>query len=107
MELDFVKQEYGYTNTGNTSRIFFRNPSLTVDRTQTFVDEFETNSSTWSHIGAFPIGLLSEEAQESRRKDYIYYRLHVTWKCSRTATMEDVFHKKLESSDPYIFTPEA
>ncbi|GJQ83705.1 hypothetical protein Trydic_g593 [Trypoxylus dichotomus] len=37
-------------------------------------------------------------AQDSRHKDY-------TRKCSRTVTNEDVFHKMLESSDPYITQP--
>ncbi|GJQ69435.1 hypothetical protein Trydic_g6550 [Trypoxylus dichotomus] len=51
--------------------------------------------------GALSIRLPSEEAQESRHKDR-YYSLLFTRKCSRTATNEDVFHKMLESSDPYI-----
>jgi len=50
---------------------------------------------------ALPIGSLSEEAKESRNKDYKYYRLH-TRKFSRLATNEDVFHNILISSDPYI-----
>lgn len=51
---------------------------------------------------AFPIGSLSEEAQECRNKDYKYFRLHHTRKISRLATNEDVFHNLLISSDPYI-----
>lgn len=51
---------------------------------------------------ALPIGSLSEEAQESRNKDYKYYRLHNTRKFSRLVTNEDVFHNILISSDPYI-----
>lgn len=51
---------------------------------------------------ALPIGLLLEKAQESRNKDYKFYRLHFTRKCSRTVMNEDVFNKMLESSDPFI-----
>lgn len=49
-----------------------------------------------------PIGMLSEEAEEARNKDYRNYRLMFSRKCSRTATNTDVFHRLLESSDPYI-----
>ncbi|XP_067212240.1 uncharacterized protein [Linepithema humile] len=51
---------------------------------------------------ALPIGSLSEEAQESRNKDYKYYRLYHTRKFSCLVTNEDVFHNILISSDPYI-----
>lgn len=51
---------------------------------------------------ALLIDSLSEEAQESRNKDYIYYRFHYTRKFSRLATNEDVFQNILISSDPYI-----
>ncbi|GJQ74544.1 hypothetical protein Trydic_g21408 [Trypoxylus dichotomus] len=49
-----------------------------------------------------PIGLPSEEAQENIHEDYKYYRLHFTRKRSRTTTNENVFHKMLESLDPYM-----
>ena len=49
-----------------------------------------------------PLGQLSEEAQESRNKDYKFYRLHHARKCSRSATNEDVFNTLLFTSDPYI-----
>lgn len=150
IKVDFVKQGCGSSNTGNTSRVFFRNPSLTAEITQVsenlirrlgvILEVINSNSSIdsekfksyatetaklaiemypWYYMpstvhkilihgaeiieaAVLPIGLLSEEAQESRNKDYKYYRLHFTRKCSRTATNEDVFHKLLESSDPYI-----
>lgn len=51
---------------------------------------------------ALPIGSLSEEAQECRNKEYKYYRIHHSRKCSRLATNEDVFHMTMISSDPYI-----
>ncbi|XP_076248005.1 uncharacterized protein LOC143187644 [Calliopsis andreniformis] len=51
---------------------------------------------------ALPIGQLSEEAQENRNKDYKTFRLHHARKISRLTTNEDVFHRILESSDPYI-----
>lgn len=51
---------------------------------------------------ALPIGALSEEAQESRNKDYKHFRTHYTRKNSRLNTNEDIFHKLLETSDPFI-----
>lgn len=51
-----------------------------------------------------PIGLLSEEALESRNKDLRNYRELHTRKMSREKTMEDLFHALLYSSDPIIST---
>lgn len=55
-----------------------------------------------NHFAVLPIGQLSEDAQESRNKDYKKFRLHHSRKCSRSATNEDVFHTLLYTSDPYI-----
>ncbi|XP_017465416.1 PREDICTED: uncharacterized protein LOC108358524 [Rhagoletis zephyria] len=49
-----------------------------------------------------PIGMLSEEAQEARNKDYRRYRLYHSRKTGRSSTNEDVMHHLLISSDPYI-----
>ncbi|KAL4097259.1 hypothetical protein QTP88_022062 [Uroleucon formosanum] len=49
-----------------------------------------------------PIGFLSEEAQESRNKDYKRYREHHTRKSSRINTNLDLLHFLLISSDPLI-----
>lgn len=54
------------------------------------------------HFAVLPIGQLSEDAQESRNKEYKKFRLHHARKCSRSATNEDVFHTLLYTSDPYI-----
>lgn len=54
------------------------------------------------YYAILPIGQLSEDAQESRNKDYKKFRLHHSRKCSRVATNEDVFHTLLYTSDPYI-----
>lgn len=54
------------------------------------------------HFAVLPIGQLSEDAQESRNKDYRNIRLHHARKCSRSATNEDVFKTLLYTSDPYI-----
>lgn len=54
------------------------------------------------HFAVLPIGQLSEDAQEARNKDYKKYRLNHARKCSRSATMEDVLHILLYTSDPYI-----
>lgn len=50
----------------------------------------------------FPVGLLSEEAQESRNKDYKKYRLRHSRKCSRIATNTDIMHRMMLTSDPMI-----
>ncbi|XP_025414995.1 uncharacterized protein LOC112686776 isoform X2 [Sipha flava] len=51
-----------------------------------------------------PIGYLSEEAQESRNKDFKMYRRHHTRKNSRINTNKDLLHVLLISSDPLIST---
>lgn len=48
------------------------------------------------------IGQLSEEAQETRNKDIRRYREGHTRKISRTSTNEDLLHRLLETSDPFI-----
>lgn len=48
------------------------------------------------------IGLLSEEAQESRNKDVKNFRENFTRKFSRKQTNEDLMNRLLASSDPYI-----
>lgn len=49
-----------------------------------------------------PIGQLSEEAQESRNKDYIRFREHHSRKSSRINTNTDLFNFLLITSDPII-----
>lgn len=49
-----------------------------------------------------PIGMLTEEAQEARNKDYRMYRREHSRKNSRINTNEDVFNFLTVSSDPYI-----
>lgn len=49
-----------------------------------------------------PLGELSEEAQESKNKDYRHFRLHNTRKSSRINQNEDLIMMLLLSSDPYI-----
>lgn len=49
-----------------------------------------------------PIGQLSEEAQESRNKDYLRYKEHYSRKSSRINTNSDLIHFLLISSDPRI-----
>lgn len=51
---------------------------------------------------SLPIGELSEEAQESRNKDYKKYRYSNTRKFSRRSQNEDLFNMLLASSDPKI-----
>lgn len=49
-----------------------------------------------------PIGMLSEQAGESRNKYWRYDREHHTRKLNRKTTILDLFHRALESSDPYL-----
>lgn len=49
-----------------------------------------------------PIGMLGEDAQESRHKDVRYYIEHNTRKMSRKETNEDLMKILLISSDPVI-----
>lgn len=49
-----------------------------------------------------PIGLYSEDAQESRNKDFKRIRQNHTRKRTRHETNEDLIHGLLVSSDPYI-----
>lgn len=42
------------------------------------------------HFAILPLGKISEDAQEARKKDYRRYRLHHFRNCSRAATNEDV-----------------
>ena len=53
-------------------------------------------------MGVRAVAMLTEESQESRNKDVKYIRRFNTRKCSRVASMSDLFHKLLISSDPYI-----
>ena len=50
----------------------------------------------------FPIGQLSEDAQESINKLIKQHRLGFSGKFSRAKTMEDVFRRLLATTDPYI-----
>ena len=49
-----------------------------------------------------PIGQMSEEAQESRNKDFKRFRQFNTRKSSRFSTNEDIMHNLLITSDPLI-----
>lgn len=49
-----------------------------------------------------PIGQLSEEAQESRNKDFKAYRERFSRKTSRTENLIDIMNRLLISSDPII-----
>lgn len=49
-----------------------------------------------------PVGMLSEEAQETRTKDLRSGRRDHTRKCSRVASMQDLFNRLTLSSDPCL-----
>lgn len=49
-----------------------------------------------------PVGMLGEEASESRNKDFKKYRNLHSRKISRNATMEDVFYRLIDTSDVII-----
>lgn len=54
------------------------------------------------YFGMLPIGKLSEEASESRNKDFRTYREHHSRKVSRIASNEDILNNLLLSSDPKL-----
>lgn len=54
------------------------------------------------HNNFIPIGKLSEEASESRNKDFKKFRTFHSRKTSRIATNQDIIHNLLISSDPYL-----
>lgn len=49
-----------------------------------------------------PVGMFAEEASEARNKSYKSFRERNSRKCSRKATMEDIFFRSMDSSDPLI-----
>lgn len=49
-----------------------------------------------------PIGMLGEEASESRNKCYKSDRQHHARKISREANLQDVFYRSMDSTDPII-----
>ena len=51
---------------------------------------------------SIPIGLLSEEAQEAKSKEFKKFREALTRKCSRKKTNEDLMRRLLCSTDPFI-----
>ena len=51
-----------------------------------------------------PVGVLGEEAAEARNKHYKSYRLNHSRKCSHSATLEDVFNRAMDTSDPVMST---
>ena len=51
---------------------------------------------------ALPIGMLSEEAQEARNKDFKKFRESFSRKCSRSKTNEDLLWRLMCPSDPTI-----
>lgn len=56
------------------------------------------------NFGLIPIGKLSEEAAESRNKDFRRYRENHSRKFSRKASNQDILNNLLITSDPYIST---
>lgn len=54
----------------------------------------------------FPVGTLSEEAQECRNKDYLptykLYRLRCSRKCSLQVTNQDIMHRMIIKLDPLL-----
>lgn len=46
--------------------------------------------------------MFSEQASESRNKHYKAFRLHHARKFSRAATLEDVFYRSMDTSDPIL-----
>lgn len=51
---------------------------------------------------ALPLGMMGEDAAESRNKNYRSDRLNYARKCSRVANLTDVFNRAMDTSDPII-----
>ncbi|KAL4152921.1 hypothetical protein QTP88_000754 [Uroleucon formosanum] len=79
--VDKPKPGFGNSNDGNTARRFFQNSEISAEITK--LD-------------------LTEEAQESRNKDFKRYREHTSRKCCREKTNLDILNLFLLSSDPVI-----
>ena len=60
------------------------------------------HSSNIMRTAALPLGMLSEEAQETRNKCIRKFREHHSRKFSRIVNIEDVFKRLLLTSDPVI-----
>lgn len=54
------------------------------------------------NFGLLPIGKLSEDAAESRNKDFRTYRQYHARKFSRRATNEDIMNSLILTSDPHL-----
>jgi hypothetical protein len=66
------------------------------------VHKILVHGSRAKQLAPFPIGILSEEAQEAQNKDYIRFRRQNTRKTSRIDINTDIFHMFLISSDHLI-----
>lgn len=62
------------------------------------------HGGTIIRTSVLPVGMLAEEASESRNKNYKFFRESHSRKFSREATLEDVFLRSMDTSDPYIST---
>lgn len=150
LSVDFVRNQVGTSNDGNTSRRFFADPSLASEITgvdETLIDRFATILDTINCFGniharefdlfcrqtaklyvelypwypmpasvhvvlihgaqiiansPYPVGRLSEEAQEAMNKVYRYRRNHNSRKIGRLATNQDVAHWIFAYSDPWL-----
>lgn len=51
-----------------------------------------------------PVGMLGEEASESRNKDYRVYRRYHSRKNSRLNNLEDLFNRSMDFTDPVVST---
>jgi len=49
-----------------------------------------------------PVGMLGEEASEARNKDYKNFRSRHSRKHNRKVTLEDLFYRVMDSSDPIV-----
>ena len=60
------------------------------------------HGSTVASNMSVPLGMMSEEAQESRNRDFKNYRQHHARQFSRQASNTDLIHRLLKTSDPVI-----
>ncbi|XP_018797861.1 PREDICTED: uncharacterized protein LOC108974460 [Bactrocera latifrons] len=87
-----------YIYTSDTAKLFVQNYSWFY--MPVTVHKVLMHGKDIMDAAVLPIGMLSEEAEEARNKDYRKYRLMFSRKCDRIST--DVFNILLITSDPYI-----
>lgn len=60
------------------------------------------HGATVMEFSILPVGMFAEEASEARNKNYKNFRESHSRKCNRISTLEDMFYRAMDSSDPKL-----